>query len=250
MDLLRLAILFTLHLCLTNACQTRYNRKSPVLELRPLPAQSGSTLIWLKTSVQESIRYWQNELDNFLKPYINRDVSENMETCNREMPPSKDKFCEVNIGSDFGPCTPKHGYGYHKGTPCIFLRLNEIPKGWTPQFYNSSVTPKEIPEYLKTHIKHNEVLGRYQTVWVSCDGVNAADKENIGPVSFYPEMGFPANYLLNSNVRGYRAPLVAVFFEKPQRGIVINIVCSVWAANIPRDLDQKIGSVQFVLLVD
>ena len=104
-------------------------------------------------------------------------------------------------------------------------------------------------------------------MWVSCDGVNAADKENIGPVSFYPEMGFPANHLLNSNVRGYRAPLVAVFFEKPQRrshsqvnfqnffvliagGIVINIVCSVWAANIPRDLDQKIGSVQFVLLVD
>lgn len=55
------------------------------------------------------------------------------------------------------------------------------------------------------------------TVWVSCEGENAADIENIGPVKYYPRRGFPGYYYPYENSEGYLSPLVAVHFERPVR---------------------------------
>lgn len=54
------------------------------------------------------------------------------------------------------------------------------------------------------------------TVWVSCEGENPADVENIGPVQYIPRRGFPAYYYPFTNKEGYLSPLVAVLFEKPR----------------------------------
>ena len=53
------------------------------------------------------------------------------------------------------------------------------------------------------------------TVWVSCEGENPADVENIGSISYIPKRGFPGYYFPYNNVKGYMSPLVAVWFEKP-----------------------------------
>lgn len=54
-------------------------------------------------------------------------------------------------------------------------------------------------------------------MWVSCEGENPADNENIGPIRFLPTMGFQGQYFPFQNQDGYHSPLVAVHFERPRR---------------------------------
>lgn len=55
------------------------------------------------------------------------------------------------------------------------------------------------------------------TVWVTCEGENPADKENIGTIHFAPRRGFPSFYFPFMNNPGYLSPLVAVWFQEPKR---------------------------------
>lgn len=55
------------------------------------------------------------------------------------------------------------------------------------------------------------------TVWLSCEGENPADQENIGPIDYYPRQGFPGYYFPYENSEGYLSPLVAIHFTKPTR---------------------------------
>lgn len=61
------------------------------------------------------------------------------------------------------------------------------------------------------------------TIWVSCEGENPADLENIGPVKYFPRRGFPGYYFPYQNSEGYLSPLVAVHFERPVREYPQNI---------------------------
>lgn len=49
-------------------------------------------------------------------------------------------------------------------------------------------------------------------VWVSCEGENPADVENIKARDYYPRMGFPWYYFPFKNINGYVPPIVAVQF--------------------------------------
>lgn len=54
-------------------------------------------------------------------------------------------------------------------------------------------------------------------MWVSCEGENPADIENIGPIEYYPRQGFPGYYYPYENSEGYLSPLVAIHFTRPVR---------------------------------
>jgi sodium/potassium-transporting ATPase subunit beta len=54
------------------------------------------------------------------------------------------------------------------------------------------------------------------TIWVSCEGENPADIENIGPVEYFPKWGFPGYFYPYENSEGYLSPLVAVHFASPR----------------------------------
>lgn len=55
------------------------------------------------------------------------------------------------------------------------------------------------------------------TIWVSCEGENPADIENMGPIEYYPRQGFPGYYFPYENSEGYLSPLVAIHFTSPNR---------------------------------
>lgn len=61
------------------------------------------------------------------------------------------------------------------------------------------------------------LLLQMNTIWVSCDGENPADQENIGPVDYLPIRGFPGYFYPYQNSVGYLSPLVAVQFQRPKR---------------------------------
>lgn len=65
------------------------------------------------------------------------------------------------------------------------------------------------------------ILFQLNTVWVSCEGENPADVENIGKVSYHPRPGFPGYFFPYENSVGYLSPLVAVRFERPKSEYVV-----------------------------
>ncbi|KAL7303879.1 hypothetical protein TKK_0004001 [Trichogramma kaykai] len=228
---------------------------NPGLGFRPLPPAENveSTLIWYKGTDRGNYKHWVDSLESFLRDYRTPGATPgrgaNIANCDYDRPPEPGQVCAVDV-KNWVPCTVENFYGYHKSSPCIFLKLNKI-FGWRPEFYNdTNALPEKMPRSLKKHIKEITNRNELNTIWVSCEGEYPADQENIGPVTILPRHGFPGYYYPYENSEGYLSPLVAVHFERPRTGILINIECKAWAKNIKHDRTDKIGSVHFELMVD
>lgn len=140
--------------------------------------------------------------------------------CKNNTPKDK-KPCEVKLNA-FQPCTKEKKFGYEEGRPCIFLKLNKI-FNWIPDYYNETNSfPSDMPGKLQTHIDGRiKIKQDTKVVWVSCEGENPADIENLGrEVSYYSlsgEQGFLGKYFPFNNTEGYLQPLVAVQFKSVKR---------------------------------
>ncbi|XP_050504178.1 sodium/potassium-transporting ATPase subunit beta-2-like [Diabrotica virgifera virgifera] len=231
---------------------------NPGLGFRPMPPESNveSTLIWYKSSDKGNVHYWQAELKKFLQTYRkeNNPHYNNVEQCSMFVSPTPGKVCDVKMTPQkWNPCLEEAGFGFEdeKGGPCIFLKLNKI-YNWNPEYYNSTNLPDAsiMSEYIRKDILEAESRNEHQMVWVTCEGENPADKENIGPLRYIPQRGFSSQYFPFKNQDGYLSPLVAVHFESPRRGVLINIECKAWAKNIIHDRVDRRGSVHFELMVD
>lgn len=60
-------------------------------------------------------------------------------------------------------------------------------------------------------------------IWISCDGEYPVDRENVGPINYYPQRGFQGFYYPFQNQKGYMPPLVAIHFERMRN----NFNCSI-----------------------
>jgi sodium/potassium-transporting ATPase subunit beta len=87
-------------------------------------------------------------------------------------------------------------------------------------------------------------------VWVECHGETPPDRENVGPMVYFPLPGFRGVYFPFTGIEGYLSPLVAVHFKKPTRGVLIKVECKAWAKNIDHGGEEKVGIVKFELWVD
>uniref|UniRef100_A0A6M2DEM3 Putative sodium/potassium-transporting atpase subunit beta-2 isoform x2 n=1 Tax=Xenopsylla cheopis TaxID=163159 RepID=A0A6M2DEM3_XENCH len=232
---------------------------NPGLGFRPLPPDENieSTLIWYKGTDYDNYRRWTKSLSEFLEfyktPGLTYNRGQNIYSCDYNSPPPKGMVCDVDVKA-WGPCIEENNFNYHKSAPCVILKLNKI-FGWIPEYYNDTNNlPEKMPDELKNYIKNSpEIVANpamRNTVWVSCEGENPADVEHIGSVKYYPRRGFPGYYYPYENNEGYLSPLVAVHFERPKTGILINIECKAWAHNIIHDRHDRIGSVHFELMVD
>jgi len=230
---------------------------NPGLGFRPLPPEDNveSTLIWYRGTNRENFEVWTNALDEFLSPYKTPGSisgrGQNIYNCDYGQEPPKGQVCDVDIKA-WAPCVQENFYNYHRSAPCIFLKLNKI-YGWVPHYYNDTNSlPNNMPRDLKSFVNQTAASNplALNTIWVSCEGENPADLENIGPIKYYPRRGFPGYYYPYENSEGYLSPLVAVHFERPVRGIIINVECKAWAKNIRHDRADRIGSVHFELMID
>lgn len=215
---------------------------SPGLGFRPSPPQDNidSTLIWFNATRNETVDYWVQNLNDYLKPYRERDTGGIVQTCLREHA-SKDRACyfEIKTGKD-QPCSPERQYGYPEGKPCVLIKLNRI-YDWVPETYEEP--PADLAKHLKKTFEKDQV-------YVTCIGENSADKDNIGEIDYHPSQGIPSYYFPFVNQRGYVSPFVFVQFSHINRGVLVNIECRAWAKNINFDRGDRLGSVHFELLVD
>ncbi|KAL1513408.1 hypothetical protein ABEB36_002827 [Hypothenemus hampei] len=229
---------------------------NPGLGFRPMPTTNlESTLIWFQGSNRTNYQPWVDNLSHFLDAYYTPSKiakgSGQIKTCSHSDYPRGDEVCEVDV-REWGKCNKDEFFDYHRSSPCIFLKLNRI-YGWIPDYYiYDDELPKDMPKQLKDHIKSIPNPRDRKNVWLSCEGESPADREYVGSISYYPKQfqGFPGYYFPYLNGEGYLSPLVAVRFERPVSGIVINIECRAWAKNIKYNRNERMGSVHFELLID
>lgn len=102
------------------------------------------------------------------------------------------------------------------------MKLNKI-YNWSPEYYRKeSELPAKVPKGLRDHfINRAKDPKKLEVVWVSCEGENPADIENLGTVISYKSMGgeqgFLGKYFPFKSTPGYLQPLVAVKFETVKR---------------------------------
>ncbi|XP_075212357.1 sodium/potassium-transporting ATPase subunit beta-2-like [Lycorma delicatula] len=230
---------------------------NPGLGYRPMPDSKNvlSSLIWYKGTNEEDFKYWKDSIEEFLDAYRRPGSTpgrgQNTFKCDYDRFPGPGQVCEIDAQGWY-PCVKENHYNYHQQGPCIFIKLNKI-YGWRPEFYNdTNDLPEKMPQTLKNYIyeQANISLASLNTVWVSCEGENPADVEHIGSVKYEPRQGFPGYFFPYENSEGYLSPLVAVIFERPKTGILINVECKAWAKNIKHDRRDKTGLVHFELMID
>lgn len=124
-----------------------------------------------------------------------------------------------------------------------YRSLSELHSGKTEgedaNVKRSDLQPKE------SDLSNNEGI-----VVLNCKGENSADEESLGPIEYWPTQGFQAEYYPYTNQKGYLSPFVFVKFNRPKKGTVINIECTVHAKNIAIKKQDREGNLRFELLVD
>lgn len=182
-------------------------------------------------------------LENAAKPKNKRaDVD-----CESGARPGKDEACRVDVAALTEECNVDNNFGFDSSLkqPCILLRLNRI-FDWMPQNYTAeNLNSSHASEELKKRIMHDP-----QMIYVECVGENPGDRDNIGPIKYFPEQGFRHYYYPFTNQPDYMSPLVFVKFMKPAHNIALMIECRALAPNIHYDRTEKEGGVHFELLVD
>jgi len=250
---------------------------NPGLGFRPSPENRHieSTLIWFRTgSTSGNWEPWVTRLKEFLNDYdIHNNKSDSKQSRRRDRdyveqedcgklaanePTKRNSICKINKEELFQEdCTLKHNFGYPAGKPCILIKLNRI-YGWTPDPYISTTDEKELPEELPAIIKqkiiensaNEETRKLNDRVWLDCYGINPADKENLGEVSYFPDRGFSQNYFPYLNQKGYLSPAVFLQLKNPTKAVMIAVECKAWAKNIEHDSMDRIGLAHFEVMID
>lgn len=222
----------------------------PGLGFRPTPPDENidSTLIWFKHGGHDTKKnHWIDSLEKFLKPYYEQDKNKDDEhhgICTEDDTSDKkaNKVCRFPLSAIKEPCTRNKSFGYDVGHPCVLIKLNRI-FNWVPEPYEAGKFPPKMPVNITS-------VYDYKSVYIWCEGENAADQENMGVVNYLPTNTIANYYFPFTNQPHYVSPFVFVHFTKPKPGILINIECKAWAKNIEHDRMERKGSVHIELLVD
>lgn len=215
-------------------------RGNPGLSFRPIPDYTSTLIRYVKGDGPTTRRYIDH-IESFIRFYENENqIGDNFADCEAigVRRDQRKKVCRFDISTLGKNCVKQQNYGYDDGMPCVLLKLNKI-FNWEPEPLDNATIPDEIRSRYKEY-----------AVSVSCDGELPADRENMGPVSYYPPEGFHFKYFPYLNQQGYRSPLVMVQFEDPTPGVLLMIECKAYAKNIKHNRLYKIGSTHFELLVD
>lgn len=215
---------------------------NPGLSIRPRPPnnQIDSSLIKFRSSSSGDWHQWAENINNYLRPYQELESGAGQHAqgdCNAYGERDPHKFCPFDIRIIPNECSESQNFSYHLGKPCILVKLNRI-YGWKPEPY--TIRPKDYPV---------QAPFRDNSIQITCDGQSYIDKENVGPIDYYPQ-GIDVKFFPFTNQPGYQSPFVMAHFKNPRPGVLIFIECKAWAKNIVHDRSKSRGMVKFELLID
>lgn len=215
---------------------------NPGLSIRPRPPNTklDSSLIRFKSSSSGDWHHWTDNLNNYLRPYQELESGAGQHAqgdCNTYGDRDPHKFCPFELRVIPNECSESQNFSYHLGKPCILVKLNRI-YGWKPEPH--TIRPKDFP--VQAPFKDNAIQ-------ITCDGQSHIDKENIGPIDYYPQ-GIDVKYFPFTNQPGYQSPFVMAHLKNPRPGVLIFVECKAWAKNIIHESANSRGMVTFELLID
>jgi len=252
--------------------RVRNRRSQPALTIRPLPDNPYSTLLDFTRGYDGTWAPFKKSIRDYLKPYSHGKFAGSSVKCKWDHKLDISKWCHVSrrrlidFTHDVG-CTKAEEYGYARGQPCIYIMPTKL-FDWEPDpYYNLTEVEHHptMPQSVKNNInstwtKHCQGKGdeienkcpRLRMIWVSCEGETAADKEYMGPVFFTPNNkhppGYPGYYFPYVNQNHYLSPLLVMQFRNLEPGILVSVVCKMWAKNIRHDTKNPfIGGTRFEL---
>ncbi|XP_041968132.1 sodium/potassium-transporting ATPase subunit beta-1-like [Aricia agestis] len=130
-----------------------------------------------------------------------------------------------------GPCGA-YPYGYGE-KPCVIIKINKQLK-WSARPVNTSST--NMPWVVKNWMQKDK-----DKLWLYCTGLNGADKEHIGIITYHPDppgfdvKQFPMDLKEDS-------PLIAIQISDFSHGLSLTIQCSLW-------YEGGVSTTEFVLYV-
>lgn len=224
-----LSVVWIVALLLAAGRATNETDKPSVLEFYPR-ARPAENLIWFRAGGPQGVAPgWRNltsQLSQLIAGYNSRLVegNENLTRCFDQRPPAG-KTCFFDVSTVAPQCTAAEDFGYPRQSPCVFIQFANVT-GWVPEPLSPQEASQVVPAALQTQI----VPGLLP---LHCDGDNPADRENIGPLLYYPYPGFRTVFFPYTGQSDYMPPLVAIHFQKPQQGVIINVRCRLLARNPP-----------------
>jgi len=153
---------------------------------------------------------------------------------------------------DGTPCSVENQFGFNSPSPCVAVKLNKI-YNWKPL----SVKVENLPAGLNETMKSLEAANAADKfVYISCAGVDSADRDNIKELAYYSSLGnakiggLDFKYFPYLNQQNYLSPLVFVHFKDVSVNTLLNIECKAYADNIDNQdrLNQR-GMVKFEIFI-
>lgn len=138
-----------------------------------------------------------------------------------------DNLDEYGAAEDlFENCNYDQLWGYNSKEPCIFVKINKII-GFSPETYDSvEQLPEGSPSSLEKTMRDHVGKGR---IWITCEcqttGIKSPEFE------FIPRPYFDAT----TDLQGVNR-VVAVKLKNMAHNVDVEIMCKVWAKNIPIDV--------------
>ncbi|XP_022245601.1 sodium/potassium-transporting ATPase subunit beta-2-like [Limulus polyphemus] len=241
-------ILVTTLLAMEDTPQYYVDTTPRLMKVFPIPKGRNKLIYFRHGSLPHEGKYWPDltrQLSQLVSGYDPRQLNyKNVTECYGE-PPPEGYACIFDIRQISPECIEANEFGYKGGTPCIFLQFPNV-SNWEPNTYTTHdlETMKHLPEKLRYDYQPNYA-------YIGCEGDNIVDKENMGPLLYSPEQGFPMNFFPFTGHPDYMPPIVVLRFQKPKIGVAINVICKLWAKNVNHTENSvPNGTVRFTLLVD
>ncbi|XP_042204512.1 sodium/potassium-transporting ATPase subunit beta-like [Homarus americanus] len=193
-----------------------------------------------KSTYEEEI----SSLNQFFIDYYKADDTQVI-TCPLGFEPNATQVCILPERYLYS-CNPENVWNYNTTSPCIILSYNG--KTTTTKFdpYDDiKELPSQMPNLLKDLIKeeryfYNDTMPG--VVWVSCT-FGSTWYSYYGP-------GFPKFFFFNTNLPGYRKPIVALnLFLCNEINTTVEITCNMWAKGIDNEKNPE-TSVKFTVTVE
>ena len=206
-------------------------------------------MIHFRPGQNSSYYPWVKDIENYLKPY--RELYYQRGECRSF--PQRNERCPFLPDLSRHPCGPN--FGYDSGSPCVLVKLNRM-YNWKPSPYRSlddikdGIIRNSKGITIEPKVRDSELNSGEGQISIQCEGENAADKEKLSKIEYWPRQGFPAEYFPYTNQKDYLSPFVLVKFNNPTRGMVINIECIAMDRKIAINRYDREGSVSYQLMID
>ncbi|XP_042204513.1 sodium/potassium-transporting ATPase subunit beta-like [Homarus americanus] len=196
-----------------------------------------------KSTYEEEI----SSLNQFLMDYYNNATKADdteVIACPSGVEPNATQVCILPKEILGHECNPENVWNYNTTSPCIILSYNGKTNTKFDPYDDITELPSQMPHRLRDKIKditytNNNTM--QEVIWVSCT--------LLGIHSYYGP-GFPKSFFSNTNLTGYRKPIVALQLNlKNEINTTVEITCNMWAKDIDNEKNPE-TSVKFNVTVE